>query len=121
MGIQLKLSAALFYTAAALAMQVIYIPTTAAAAAAHPGPDPGYPAASELADRLLQMFYNAEQEQEMVQEQLEEKETAENNFINIFKDKKWWGTDYGPITTPRGYNVFALQVSSADRDGMNNA
>jgi hypothetical protein len=52
---------------------------------------------------------------------VQEKEMAENNFINIFKDKKWWGTDYGPITTPRGYNVFALQVSSADRDGMNNA
>jgi hypothetical protein len=120
MGIQLKLSAALFYTAAALAVQVMYIPTTAAAAAAHPGPAPSHPA-SELADRLLQMFYNAEQEREMVQEQLQEKEMAENNVLNFFKDKKWWDTDYDPITTPRGYNVFALQVSSTDRDGMNNA
>ena len=108
-----KLSAALF--CAALAAQ--YIPTTTAAAFAHPGPDPaaGYPT-SDLADRLLQALFNAvEQEQEMVQEQHEE-ETAESN--GIF-GVKWWGKNYDPITTPRGYNVFALQDSTADREGMN--
>ena len=116
-----KLSAALF--CAALAAQ--YIPTTTAAAFAHPGPDPdpaaGYPT-SDLADRLLQMLFNAaEQEREMVQEQREE-ETAENNAIDSILGidlKDWWGKNHDPIITPRGYNVFALQDSAADREGMN--
>ena len=100
-----KLSAALF--CAALAAQ--YIPTTTAAAVAHPGPDPD----ADLADRLLQVLLNAvEQEREMVQEQHEE-EMAENNGI------KWWGKNYEPIITPQEYKVFALQDSTSDREGMN--
>jgi hypothetical protein len=41
-------------------------------------------------------------------------EIAENN--GIFKPF-WWGTDYIPISTPREYDVLALQASSSDRDG----
>lgn len=53
-----------------------------------------------------QMYYGThEQEQEI----------AENNGIFKF----WYGTGYVPITTPRNYDVFALQVSSPDRDGKN--
>ena len=105
-----KLSAALF--CAALAAQ--YIPTTTAAAIVHPGPDPD----ADLADRLLQVLFNAvEQEREMVQEQHEE-EMAESN--GIFGLKRWdKNSNYDPIITPRKYKVFALQDSTADREGMN--
>lgn len=40
-------------------------------------------------------------------------EIAENNGIFKF----WWGTNYVPISTPREYDVLALQASSPDRDG----
>ena len=114
---QFKLSAALFCAALALAAQ--YIPTTTAAAVGHPDPDPASYPTSDLADRLLQMLFNAaEQEREMIQEQHEE-EIAENN--GIIDLAKWWSTNYYPIITPRGYNVFALQDSTSDCEGMHDA
>ena len=91
MGIQLKFSTALLCTAVAL--QALCIPT----ATARPGHFQMPP----------QVYYNHhEQEQEI----------AESNGIFKF----WYGTGYTPITTPRKYDVFALQVSSPDRDGKNN-
>lgn len=114
MGNQLKFSAALLCTA--LAVQVIYMPTAAAAATAHMRP--GFPAA-EL-EQLLQMFYD-EQEQEMAEINEQEQEMAEiNGLADLIKPKYWLGTNYDPITTPQEYKVFALQVSSPDRDGKKN-
>ena len=42
-----------------------------------------------------------------------EQEIAESNGLFKF----WLGTNYIPITTPREYDVFALQVPSRERDG----
>ena len=114
MGSQFKFSAALLCTA--LALQIIYMTTAAAAATARTRP--GFPAA-EL-EQLLQMFYD-EQEREMAEVNEQEQEMAEiNGLADIIKPKYWLGTNYDPITTPREYNVFALQVSSPDHDGKNN-
>ena len=113
MGIQLKFSTALLCTAVAL--QALCIPT----ATARPGHFQMPP----------QVYYNHhEQEQEIAENNgqpppqvyynhhEQEQEIAESNGIFKF----WYGTGYTPITTPRKYDVFALQVSSPDRDGKNN-